>query len=177
MAIIRTIDPKDATGRVAEVYAQFKEKFGFVPNAFQLTSSSEFILGQQVSSIGYFMQHPTLSFPFQAFVRMLVSTKHECAFCVDMNTGMLLQAGFTMEQIQATKENPENAPLSEKEIALILFIMKVIKDSNSTDASDIQKLRDLGWDDKDILEATMAGTMQIASDMIFNAFKIENDMK
>ena len=74
MALIKTVDTKDATGKVAEIYNHFTEQFGFVPNAFKLTSSSEFLLGQQVAAIGYYMQHPNLSFPFQAFVRMLVQT-------------------------------------------------------------------------------------------------------
>lgn len=175
MPIIKTVDPAEATGKVAAIYNTFTEKFGFVPNAFKLTSSSEFLIGMQAASIGYFMTQTALSFPFQAFVRMLVSMNHNCAYCVDMNTGMLLRSGFTIEQINAAKENPENVPFPEKEKALILFILKVIKDSNSTSEADMIALRELGWQDSEILEATYSGAMQVASDMIFNAFKIEND--
>ena len=175
MPLINTIDSKSATGKTEEIYQHFIEKFGFVPNAFQLTSSSEFLLQQQTNNIMYFMSHQTLSFTLQAFIRMLVSTKHECAYCIDMNTGMLLQAGFTIEQIEAAKANPENAPLPEKDKAMLLYILKVVQNSNSIDSNDLNKLRDMGWSDKDILEGTHCGTNQIATDMIFNAFKVEGD--
>jgi hypothetical protein len=175
MAIIKTIKPESATGKVAEIYNHFITKFGFVPNSFQLTSSSEFLLSQQVGFISYYIQHPVISFPFQAFLRMLVSIKHECEYCVNMNTGMLLQNGFTMEQIQAAQENPENTPLSDKEKALLLFVLKVVKDSKSISEADMNLLRELGWEDQHILEATFHGTSQIATDMLFNAFKVENE--
>jgi len=50
-----------------------------------------------------------------------------------------------------------------------------VKDSKSITETDMNKLRTLGWQDSEILEATFHGTSQVASDMVFNAFKIEND--
>jgi hypothetical protein len=128
----------------------------------------------QAKYLAHYMGHPVLNPNFQAFLRMLVSIKQECAFCINMNTGMLLNSGFTMEQIEATKANPETMPLPEKEKALILFVLKIINNSNSTEEGDMIKLRDLGWQDSEILEAVFAGTNQVASDMMFNAFKIED---
>jgi len=175
MPIIKTVDPKEATGKVAGIYDHFISTFGFVPNAFKLTSSSEFLLQQQVTFLGYYMQHPTISNKLQAFIRMLVSVNHDCEYCVNMNTGLLMQAGVSMEEIQASKANPEKAPLEGKDVELLLFVLKVVKDSKSITETDMNKLRTLGWQDSEILEATFHGTSQVASDMVFNAFKIEND--
>jgi alkylhydroperoxidase family enzyme len=175
MTLIKTIDPKEATGKVAAIYDHFISKFGMVPNAFKVTSSSEFLLSQQATFLGYYMEHPSLSFKLQAFIRMLVSVNHDCEYCIKMNTGMLLQSGVSMEDIQATKANPEQAPIEGKDVALLLFVLKVVSNSNSITKEDLDKLRKLGWQDSEILEATFHGTSQISSDMIFNAFKIEND--
>ncbi len=175
MAIIKTVNPNEATGAVAEIYEHFKSKFGFVPNAFQVTSSSEFLLSQQVKFLGYYMQHPTINFHLQAFIRMLVSVTHHCEYCVNMNTGLLMQSGITFEQIAAAKENPNNAPLPEKDKAMLLFVLKVVHNSNNIESSDLEQLRSIGWQDSEILEATFHGTSQIGTDMIFNAFKVEND--
>lgn len=175
MPIIKTVSPEDATGKVAEIYSQFKQVFGRVPNAFTLTSTSEFLLGQQVAGISYFMQHPAFSPSFQAFMRLLVSVKQECAFCIDMNTGMLLHQGFSMEQIQATRENTDHCPLPDPEKSLLKFVLKVVHNSNGITTEDLNGLRSLGWSDQHILEAAFAGANQVASDMIFNAFKVEGD--
>jgi hypothetical protein len=52
----------------------------------------------------------------------------------------------------------------------------VVKNSNSIEQADVDKLRKLGWTDTDILEATYHGTTQVGVDKIFNAFKISSDM-
>lgn len=175
MAIIKTIEPNEATGKVAAIYDHFISKFGMVPNAFKVTSSSEFLLSQQATFLGYYMEHPTISPKLQAFIRMLVSVKHECEYCVNMNMGILLQSGVSMEDIQATKAAPEQAPMEGKDVAMLKFVLKVVDNSNNITEKDMNELRNLGWQDSDILEATFHGTSQIASDMIFNAFKIENE--
>jgi len=174
-ALIKTINPQEASGKVKEIYDQFVQQIGFIPNAFQINSTSEFLLRRQAESFGYYMQHPVLKPHFQAIVRLLVSMEKDCEYCVNVNTGILLQAGLSMEQIQATKENPENAPLEEKEIALLKFLLKVVTNSNSTTPEDISLLKEYGWSDSVILEATHQAASQVASDMILNAFKVENE--
>ena len=79
------------------------------------------------------------------------------------------------EEIETVKTDISKAPLNEKESALLAFVVKVIKDSSSTTSEDMENLRKLGWTDKDILDATWHATSQVASDMLFNAFKIDAD--
>jgi len=175
MPLIKTVDPKEATGKVAGIYEHFTNKFGFVPNAFKLTSSSEFLLQQQVNSLGYYMQHPTISNRLQAFIRMLVSIDKNCEYCVNMNTGLLLNSGLSIEQIETAKKNPAEAPLEPKEIEMLLFVLKVVNNPKAVNEADLNKLRSLGWQDSEIMEASFQGASQVASDTIFEAFKIEND--
>ncbi len=88
---------------------------------------------------------------------------------------ILLQSGVSTEDITKSKENPDNMPLEEKDKELVKFVLKVVKDSKSTTADDMEKLRKLGWKDRDIMDAVNHGTTQVSSDMIFNAFKIDAD--
>lgn len=105
----------------------------------------------------------------------MVSEIEDCDYYVTTNTGILMQNGVSAEEIQAAKADVEKLPLEKREIELIKFVLKVVKNSKSTTAEDMDHLRSLGWTDKDILDATQHGTSQVASDMIFNAFKIEQD--
>jgi alkylhydroperoxidase family enzyme len=93
-----------------------------------------------------------------------------------MNSGILLQYGVLPDMLADIKLDPSKAPLEEKETALLLFVLKVVRDSNSVQEADVNALRDLGWTDSDILEATYHGTTQVSSDRIFNAFKIDPEM-
>ncbi|MBF0555928.1 MAG: carboxymuconolactone decarboxylase family protein [Nitrospirae bacterium] len=122
------------------------------------------------------MNHPTLGKSLLAMVRMLVSMKTFCAYCVDINTRLLLDMGFSAESIQAIKKNPEMAPLGEKEKAMLLFVMKSVFDGHAVEKGDIEQLRHLGWTDADILDATAHGAYMMAGDIIYNAFKVEKDI-
>ncbi|GBL45540.1 hypothetical protein SFMTTN_1350 [Sulfuriferula multivorans] len=176
MPIIQTVASDQATGKVAEIYRQIEKAFGRVPNALQMSSSSPGMLEQQWQSIGYYMNHPTLGFPLLTMVRMLVSQENHCDYCVGFNAAMLInQCGLTPEQVALTKQNPAQAPLADKDKAMLLLVLKAVSTPEAVNAVDLQKLRDLGWSDGDILDAVSHGARNKAADIIFNAFKIEND--
>jgi len=175
MTILKTVNEQDAQGKVAEIYEQMKGIFGGVPNALKVFSASPFLLEQQWKNLGYYFHHQSIDNELTAYIRMLVSVSHTCKYCIDMNMGLLMQGGAKLEDLQSTMENPENAKLDEKRKAMLLFVLKVVHNSNHVEAEDLDKLRNLGWNDGEILEATYHGTSQIGVDAIFNAFKIDND--
>jgi uncharacterized peroxidase-related enzyme len=175
MPLINLVEKDQATGRVAEIYEHMITNMGFVPNAFQVFSPSPHVLDMQFNNLGYFMRHKTLGGKLLAFIRMLVSVQEECKYCVGMNSGILMQYGVLPDMVAEIKLDPSKAPLEEKELAMLLFVLMVVKDANAIGQEDVDKLRNLGWTDKDILEATYHGTTQVGVDKIFNAFKIESD--
>jgi alkylhydroperoxidase family enzyme len=176
MALLKLTEPHEATGRVAEIYESMINTMGFIPNAFKAYSPSPHMLDKQFGNLGYYIRHKTLGGKLLAFIRLLVSEKEHCAYCIGMNSGILLQYGVLPEALATIKEDPAKAPLEEKELALLLFVLKVVNDSNSTNHLDIDKLHGFGWTDSDILEATYHGTSQVSADKILNAFKIEREM-
>ena len=176
MPLLNIIKKEEATGRVAEIYETMMNTMGFIPNAFGIFSPSPFILDRQFSSIGYYMRHKTLSGKLLAFVRLLVSVQEECKYCVGINSGILLQYGVLPELVSEIKLDPSKAPLEEKELAMLLFVLKAVQDSNAVNQEDVDKLRNMGWSDTDILEASYHGAMQVGADKIFNAFKIDSEM-
>jgi uncharacterized peroxidase-related enzyme len=176
MAILNLVEKEVATGRVAEIYESMMNNMGFIPNAFKVFSPSAHVLDKQFANLGYFMRHKTLGGKLLAFIRLLVSEQEECKYCVGMNTGILLQYGVLPDAIAEIKADPSKAPLEENELAMLLFVLKVIKDSNSITQEDVNKLKALGWTDADILDATYHATSQVGADKIFNAFKIAPEM-
>lgn len=176
MSIISTIAPQDATGPVAEIYGQVEQAMGRLPNAMRLYSASPDALAAQWQNIGYYFQHPTLSFPLLASIRMLVSQDNECTYCIGLNEAMLIErAGFTPEQIAAAKRNPADIPLPEKDKALLLLTLKATRTPKAISVADLDALRALGWNDRDLFDAVNHAARNVATDILFNTFKIEND--
>jgi uncharacterized peroxidase-related enzyme len=176
MPLLNLIDKDQATGQVAEIYETMTNTLGFVPNAFKIFSPSAHVLSNQVGNLGYFMRHKTLGGKLLAFIRLLVSEQEHCVYCVGMNSGILLQYGVLPEMIAEIKTDPSTAPLEAKDLAMLLFVLKMVANSNSIVQADVENLRTLGWNDTEILEAAYHGASAAATDKIFNAFKIESDM-
>ncbi|MEI7661132.1 MAG: hypothetical protein WCK34_02990 [Bacteroidota bacterium] len=175
MSLLKLVEQEEATGRVAEIYESMTSTMGFIPNAFKVFSPSAYVLDKQFANLGYYMRHKTLGGKLLAFIRLLVSEQEQCTYCIGMNAGILMQYGVLPEMLEGIKVDPATAPLEENELAMLLFVLDVVKDSNAITQADVEKLRNLGWPDSDILEAAYHGASAVASDKIFNAFKIPAD--
>ncbi len=175
MTLLRLVEKEEASGRVAEIYETMINTMGFIPNAFKVFSPSEYVLDKQFGNMDYYMRHKTLGGKLLAFIRLLVSEHEHCKYCIGANSGILLQYGVLPEALALIKQDPSKAPLTEKELGMLLFVLKMIKDSNSIQQEDVDKLKTLGWKDADIMDATYHGATQAGVDKIFNAFKIDSD--
>lgn len=176
MSILQTVKPEAATGEVAEIYAQIQNAWGHVPTAIQVFSANPFLLKHQWEYYGSVMQHPTLSLPLTTCIRMLVSQAGHCDYCIDMNAGMLINAaGWTPDQVAATRADFNASPLSPAEKTLLGLVLKATRNSSGVTAADLQAARDAGWSDSDILDAVNHGARMVAGDIVINGFKVERD--
>lgn len=176
MPIIKTVPVEEATGELAELYEIITSMRGKVGSNAKLFSVSPQLLRQQMEFIKFYMNHPTLSMPLLASIRVLVSSGEDCEFCIDYNTAMLINmAGWTFEQVQAMCKNIDEANLPAREIAMLHVALKAIRNPHGVNADDLDALREMGWNDKDILDALNHAARMLATDVLFNVFKIEKD--
>ncbi|MGO9569606.1 MAG: carboxymuconolactone decarboxylase family protein [Desulfomonilaceae bacterium] len=175
MALVKTTPPEKAEGQLAELYAEVEQMFGMVPNNVRLLGVSPALLENQLQLIGHYMGHATLSTPFLAMTRMLVSKACHSPYCQNLNSGLLLKAGFTKEQVGAMQADPTQAPLDEKQKALLLFVLKACDNPHSVAAEDVDRLGSLGWSEVDIVDAVAHGARMVGTNILFDTFKIDKD--
>ncbi len=175
MSLLKLVDQNEAIGKVGEIYQGMINMMGFIPNAFKIFSPSEHVLGQQVNNLTYYFRHSKLSGKLLSLVRLLVSEREKCEYCVTMNTSILFQYGIFPEMVSEILKDASKAPLEENEKALLFFVLKMVENSNEIAQEDVDKLRDLGWSDAEILECAYHAATQVATDMLFNTFKVDID--
>ncbi len=176
MPLIKTYEPQEATGELAKLYEMITTMRGKVGNNAKLYSTSPELLRQQMEFIKYYMSHSTLSMPLLASIRVLVSSGEDCDFCIDYNTAILMNiAGWSYEQVQTMRQDIDKANLPSREVAMLKIAIKAIRNAHAVNADDLDTLREMEWSDKDILDAVNHATRMLATDIIFNTFKIEND--
>ncbi len=173
MALIQTVQPENAEGAVKEGYEMFMENIGIIPKPMEMMSASPALFGQQLHRIHYFSTHPTLSFELLAHIRYLVAHSLNYGFCMDFNKPILKKQGLEEPDFQKMETDPSQSLLEENEKAMLAFVIKSVKNPGSVTEDDIKQLKDLGWDDRDMVDALAHGVSMIDHSIMMEVFQMD----
>ena len=173
MSLLHAVEENVAIGIVKEVYDEVKMMFGSVPEGLKLWSLNPEALQHHWEEIKKSLAKDVETQKFDTILRYLVSEIEGCEFCVGFNGGLLLNMfGMTQDELVTMAKEPKMAPLSEKQIALLLFALKVVRQSKEVSAEDIEHLKVLGITENEIFDVAHSATNLLVSDILLNAFKV-----
>ncbi|MBW2707241.1 MAG: hypothetical protein JRD84_13155 [Deltaproteobacteria bacterium] len=173
MALIQTVEPDKAEGQVKEIYDFMQKNAGVIPAPLQLASASPKMLDTVWQSIQYYSQHPSLGFGLLSSIRYLVAQQYDYTFCTGFNKNLLKMQGLSDDDIEKMENDPIEAPLDDKDRAMVAFVVKAVKTPDAVEKQDMDILHEQGWADSDILEALAHGTNMIASSILMKTFKMD----
>jgi alkylhydroperoxidase family enzyme len=166
--------PVGEEGRVAAVFGAVEQRLGFVPDGVRLYSFSPPLLENFVGNVSYFNSGERLSPAFMAMLRYLVSSKAGCQFCIDLNEGFLANMGVDLDRVRAAKNNPELAPIAERERPLLRIALKSVSDPEAVGQADVDAARASGWSDRDIFDAVAQAASNRAFNYVLRTFNVEH---
>lgn len=170
MFLLNHVKPEEATGKVAEAYGLFPPEIP-VPEPMLMMSASPDLAFLQSNVVRYFRSQEKLDLGLLATLRYLVASECDYSYCRNFNAGLLQQAGgMSAGDLETMRANPESAPLEESQKELVLFVLKAVKTPEKVTQADVEKLRQLGWSDRDIFDATYHGASMVALSLMFKAF-------
>lgn len=175
MALINTASQETATGPVREGYEMYLENFGIIPKPMELLSASPDLFSLQLKRLRYYANHPRLSFALLTHIRYLVAHNLNYAFCMDFNQALLKRQGLGEEELKAIEEDPANSMLEENENAILAFVIKAVKEPKSVDEEEIGKLKNMGWQDRDLVDALAHGVNMIDHFIMMDVFKMDQN--
>ena len=76
---------------------------------------------------------------------------------------------FSAEQLEAITRDFHHAGLEEKEVVMMDYAQKVVRDAASTAQEDFDRLRAAGWTDEEILSITLAAAARAFVSKVFDA--------
>ncbi len=176
ISLLKSIRPEEAEGKVKAVYENLEAAMGMVPNVLQFQSASEDVFLRQMDFLKFIMDHETLSAELMAWTRLIISARKNCDYCIRMNAGMLLRRGYTEDEIKQGITNPAEVRLTDKEKAMLHFVLKIMFEPEKIEEADVDALRKMGWSDKEIFEASWAGSKQYGMVQLFKGFKVKLDI-
>lgn len=153
MSIIRTPEPAEATGDVAELYQEDIDSLGYVADYTRVMSTNpeavrafETLVRSIVAQLGKRRYELVTLAAAQA-----LHSQH-CRLAHGRKTLELIDE----EQLERIARDYHDAGLSEAEVAMMEFAEKVSRDSFAMTDADTRRLRDLGFSDREIVDITLA---------------------
>jgi len=175
MALVQIVEPDKAEGQAKEIYDTMLKNAGVIPAPLQLASASPWMLDMVWQSIQYYSRHPNLGFGLLSSIRYLVAQQYDYAFCTGFNKNLLKMQGLSDEDITKMEKDPLQAPLDDRERAVVAFVLKAVKTPDAVKKEDVDGLHDLGWTDNDIMDALAHATNMIGSSILMKTFKMDQE--
>ncbi len=175
MPLIKTVDPENAEGIIKEGYSMFIKNIGMVPKPMEMMSASPALFEQNLKRIHYYSTHPTLSFALLAHIRYLSAHSLDYGFCMDFNKTVLKKQGVGEADFQRMEADPSKSLLEENENAMLAFVINSIKSPGSVTQKDIQTLKDMGWEERDMLDALAQGVSMIDHSIMMQVFQMDTN--
>jgi alkylhydroperoxidase family enzyme len=173
LSLLKTIPPEEAPDELKPLYQGFMDTVGMVPPPFEMLSASPALQSLQAKLIGYYKEGSNLSPLLMALIRYLTAIALEMQPCVEFNAKALVLNGMSEEQIIALQTNPATAPVDEKEGWLLALVIKAIRAPETVSQVHVDKLRELGWTDTDIMDALYISCMMVGMNVMMKALKVE----
>lgn len=169
---IRLIAEEEATGEIAAAYQYFRDQTGRqdVPGILKCLGTNPAFARQMVDvSSSLLFCDGALTRRQKELIATYISHLNACPYCFDSHGFFLVVHGASRQTVDDLAAS-NLARLSKPERELLLYLDKVERESFKTTAEDVQRLRDLGWNEEQIAEAVLVATMMGFCNRVANAF-------
>jgi uncharacterized peroxidase-related enzyme len=158
MTWITTISYEDASGTLKKLYDRIKGPDNNVDNIMMAHSLRPHSMEGHMSLYKYVLHHPRNVVPksYLETIGVYVSLLNKCRYCIDHHfSGLirLLQDDARATAIRSALDDRNPAAAFEgRALAGLEYVEKLTTDAAAVSAGDIDKLREAGFDDGEILE-------------------------
>lgn len=150
---LRVPEEESLAKDIQELYAQNREKPGFVPNVFQAYALRPDQLRGFVALYNAIMEADSgLTKAEREMIAVTVSAQNHCFYCL-VSHGAMLRIRAKDEVLADTiASNYRSADLTPRQRAMLDFALKLTIASSSVTDADIDDLRAHGFSDEDVMD-------------------------
>lgn len=156
MSWISEIEISEAEGRLAEIYAELVEKRGKVSNILKVHSLNPEAMGNHLDLYMTLMFGVSgLSRAEREAIAVVVSATNDCAYCVNHHVETLRRYVKDEETLNMLAEADGLETLEPRLSNIVRHAEKLTSAPGAMTESDLDELRAVGLEEKDILDLTL----------------------
>jgi uncharacterized peroxidase-related enzyme len=170
MPRLNVVDPKQATGRVKEIFAGPLE--GMHLNIFRGMANSPAALEAYLGMSGA-LKTGVLSDAEREVIALALAEANDCEYCRAAHTGLGKMVGLSAEQTIGARKGTLGDP---KLTALARFTQQMNEKRGWVDDADVQALRDVGYGDAHLAEIVATYALNTYTNYFNHLNQTEVDM-
>jgi uncharacterized peroxidase-related enzyme len=155
---IKTIEPEEAESTLKSVYDEFANIYGAVPLFLRAMSLRPDVAGTFTPTYQrLLLEQHELDRITKELIIVCVSRLNSCLYCDSAHTALITVIGeYTQEQVRSIMDDVQGSNLIDARTKAILdYAKKVTQAAYKVMNTDIERLRQSGFSDEAILEATL----------------------
>ena len=155
MAYITLCKYEDMIPEIKEKATPILEKSGQLGEIFELLAlDKDLYFATDTMVQNFLLKETRLPYNTKERIALLVSLANNCTMCVDVHKNIAKMLGMTEAEIEETLQGIDAIDTDEKEKALLGLCLKAAScESYKTTQEDIDRLKEIGWSEMEILEA------------------------
>ena len=171
MSRIQLIDPAQATGERKQVLDQIHAAFGATPAMFRAVANSPAALKSMWGSFGA-LGGGAIPAKLGEQIAVAVADRNHCQYCLAAHTALGGKAGASAAEMAAAQVGESAEP---KTAAALRFALKLVNDRAQVKDEDVQALRDVGFDEEQIVEILAHVALNLFTNYVNVAFDVPVD--
>jgi alkylhydroperoxidase family enzyme len=167
MAFVETIPGDDASGEVAEIYDGMRAQFGYLPNLARVFSLRPEVYRAWLQLNGA-VKAPDMR--RYELATLAAARRLRSSYCSLQHGKVLAQEFLSFEEVPGLPEGLDAADRAVMELA-----EKVVDDATSVTQADIDRLRELGLADAEIVDVVLAAAARCFFSKTLDALGVAPD--
>jgi len=148
MQTLRPVDPSTLSGEASTLFAAFQQRLNRIPNMIRLMANSPAILDAYLRFNEAFAR-TKLAPKLRGLITAAVSAVNGCDYTLSVAFAIGRQEGLSDDELTAAQFGRAAEPRTE---AALRFATEVVRNRGHAPCSEVERLREAGFDDQEIVE-------------------------
>jgi uncharacterized peroxidase-related enzyme len=159
-AWLRVPTEEEAPAAVRELFDKASQRLGFVPNVLRIYALRPRHLELWNAFYDDLMRGDSgLTKAQREMIAVVVSTVNRCHYCMVSHGAYLRKLTEDPVLVEQLRTNYKYADLEPRERAMLDFAVKLTEQAERCTEEDVDRLREAGWSDEDVMDITEVAAM------------------
>jgi uncharacterized peroxidase-related enzyme len=171
MARIAPVNPATAEGEAKALLDAVQSKLGMTPNFLRVLANSPAALGAFLG-LHQIADRGSLDLQTRERIALALAEQNSCEYCLSAHTAIGRKAGLTGDEIAANRLGTSQ---DAKAAAAVAFARALVEHKGEVTTAEIEAVRQAGFGDAEIVEVIVHVGMNLMTNILGKASRVEID--